>query len=66
MREHAAHIPVPTLPSHLKSSQLGFSREGGGVSAALDSLGVVLADSLVPCCFCEEHVVQASSLGSAG
>ena len=28
MREHAAHIPVPTLPSHLKSSQLGFSREG--------------------------------------
>lgn len=48
MREHAAHIPVPTLPSHLKSSQLGFSREGGGISAALDNRGVVLADSLVP------------------
>lgn len=67
MREHAAHIPVPTLSSHLKSSQLGFSREEG----AFQQLWTVEESSLpdlatVPSLFCEEHVVQASSLGSAG
>lgn len=43
MREHAAHIPVPTLLSHLKTNELSFFREGGGISVALDSLGVLCA-----------------------
>lgn len=39
MREQAAHIPLPTPPSNLKTSSFSFFREGGGVSVVPDSPG---------------------------
>lgn len=52
VREQAAHTPLRTLLSHLKTNQLLFLREGGGIQAAL---GVIPADSWVLCCLCVEQ-----------
>jgi hypothetical protein len=42
VRERAAHIPVPTLPSHRKASLAQFLQRGGDNSVPLGSLEVIL------------------------